>query len=61
MIALIEPGTPALVLAPRDETYDDVMSGALQMKARGAMIIGVSPEPHEAFDAHIPKIDISFS
>jgi len=41
VIALIEPGTPALVLAPRDETYDDVMSGALQMKARGAMIIGV--------------------
>ena len=58
VIALIEPGTPALVLAPRDETYDDVMSGALQMKARGAMIIGVSPEPHEAFDAHIPVADL---
>jgi len=58
VIALIEPGTPALVLAPRDETYDDVMSGALQMKARGAMIIGVSPAPHEAFDAHIPVADL---
>ena len=58
VIALIEPGTPALVLAPRDETYDDVMSGALQMKARGAMIIGVSPEPHEAFDAYIPVADL---
>ncbi|HKX03103.1 MAG TPA: glutamine--fructose-6-phosphate transaminase (isomerizing) [Methylomirabilota bacterium] len=58
VIALIEPGTPALVLAPRDETYDDVMSGALQMKARGAMIIGVSPEPHEAFDNYIPVADL---
>jgi glucosamine--fructose-6-phosphate aminotransferase (isomerizing) len=58
VIALIEPGTPCLVLAPRDETYVDVISGAMQMKARGAMIIGVSPEPHEAFDAHIPVADL---
>ena len=42
VIALIERGTPCLVLA----------------KARGAMIIGVSPEPHEAFDAHIPVADL---
>ncbi len=58
VIALIEPGTPCLVLAPRDETYADIMSGAMQLKARGAMIIGVSPEPHEAFDAHIPVADL---
>jgi glutamine---fructose-6-phosphate transaminase (isomerizing) len=58
VIALIEPGTPCLVLAPCDETYVDIISGAMQMKARGAMIIGVSPEPHEAFDAHIPVADL---
>ncbi len=58
VIALIEPGTPCLVLAPSDETYDDVMSGAMQLKARGAMIIGISPAPHEAFDAHIPVADL---
>ena len=58
VIALIEPGTPCLVLAPCDETYADVMSGAMQLKARGGMIIGVSPEPHEAFDAHIPVADL---
>jgi glutamine---fructose-6-phosphate transaminase (isomerizing) len=58
VIALIEPGTPCLVLAPSDETYADVMSGAMQLKARGGMIIGVSPEPHEAFDAHIPVADL---
>jgi glutamine---fructose-6-phosphate transaminase (isomerizing) len=58
VIALIEPGTPCLVLAPCDETYDDVMSGAMQLKARGGTIIGVSPEPHEAFDAHIQVADL---
>jgi glucosamine--fructose-6-phosphate aminotransferase (isomerizing) len=57
-IALIEPGTPCLVLAPRDETYDDIMAGAMQVKARGAMLIGVSPEPHEAFDYHVPVADL---
>jgi glucosamine--fructose-6-phosphate aminotransferase (isomerizing) len=58
VIALIEPGTPCLVLAPCDETLVDVLSGAMQVKARGAMIIGVSPEPHEAFDAHIQVADL---
>jgi glucosamine--fructose-6-phosphate aminotransferase (isomerizing) len=58
VIALIEPGTPCLVLAPSDETYVDVISGAMQLKARGAMIIGVSPEPHEGFDAHIRVADL---
>jgi len=58
VIALIEPGTPCLVLAPRDETYDDVMAGAMEVKARGATLIGVSPEPDEAFDYHIPVADL---
>jgi fructoselysine-6-P-deglycase FrlB-like protein len=47
VIALIEPGTPCLVLAPCDETYVDVISGAMQMKARGAVIISRSlRRPH---------------
>jgi len=58
VIALIEPGTPCLVLAPRDETHDDILAGAMQVKARGAMLIGVSPEPHEAFDYHIAVADL---
>jgi len=58
VIALIEPGTPCLVLAPRDETFEDILSGAMEVKARGAMLIGVSPEPHEAFDYHIPVADL---
>lgn len=58
VIALIEPGTPCLVLAPRDETQEDMLSGAMEVKARGAMLIGVSPEPHEAFDYHIAVADL---
>ncbi len=58
VIALIEPGTPCLVLAPGDETYEDIMAGAMEVKARGAMLIGLSPEPHEAFDCHIPVADL---
>jgi glucosamine--fructose-6-phosphate aminotransferase (isomerizing) len=58
VIALIEPGTPCLVLAPQDETHDDIMAGAMQVKARGAMLIGVSPSAHEAFDYHVPIADL---
>ncbi len=58
VIALVEPGTPCLVLAPRDETHEDIMAGAMEVKARGAMLVGVSPDPHEAFDHHIPVADL---
>jgi glucosamine--fructose-6-phosphate aminotransferase (isomerizing) len=58
VIALIEPGTPCLVLAPRDDTYADIISGARQLRARGAMIIGISPDASDAFDAHIPVADL---
>ena len=58
VIALVEPGTPCLVLAPRDETLEDILSGAMEVKARGAMLIGISSESHEAFDYHIPVVDL---
>jgi glutamine---fructose-6-phosphate transaminase (isomerizing) len=58
VIALIEPGTPCLVLAPRDETFKDIVSGAMEVKARGAMLIGLSPESHEAFDYHVALADL---
>jgi glucosamine--fructose-6-phosphate aminotransferase (isomerizing) len=58
VIALIEPGTPCLALVPRDETFEDILSGAMEVKARGAELIGISPEPHEAFAYHIPVADL---
>ena len=58
VIALIEPGTPCLVLAPNDETRDDILSGAMEVKARGGKIIGIGPKNDEAFDFHIPIADV---
>lgn len=54
VIALIEEGTPCVVFAPSDETHGGIISGAMELKARGGYIIGVSPEPSDAFDCHIP-------
>jgi glutamine---fructose-6-phosphate transaminase (isomerizing) len=58
VIALIEPGTPCLVLAPRDETYPAMISGAMEVRARGGLTIGISPEDNEAFDLHIRVADL---
>jgi glutamine---fructose-6-phosphate transaminase (isomerizing) len=58
VIALIEPGTPCLVLVPNDETRADILSGAMEVNARGGLIIGVAPQPDDAFDLHIPVADV---
>jgi hypothetical protein len=58
VIALIEDDTPCIVFTPLDETRDDILSGAMEMKSRGATIIGVSPENDEVFDVHIPVADV---
>jgi glutamine---fructose-6-phosphate transaminase (isomerizing) len=54
VIALIEQGTPCLVFAPDDETRDDALAGAMELRARGAFVIGVAATPSEAFDYHLP-------
>jgi glucosamine--fructose-6-phosphate aminotransferase (isomerizing) len=58
VIALIEDGSPCVVLAPHDETYADIISGAMEVKARGGLIIGISPQDNEAFDLHIRVPDL---
>ncbi|MDQ6673894.1 MAG: glutamine--fructose-6-phosphate transaminase (isomerizing) [Chloroflexota bacterium] len=58
VIALIEEGTPCLVLAPRDETFRAIESAAQEVKARGGYIIGISPNPSGAWDEHIPVADV---
>jgi glucosamine--fructose-6-phosphate aminotransferase (isomerizing) len=56
-IALIEEGTPCIVLAGNDEVLPDILSNAVQLKARGARVIGVSPERNEIFDEWIKVPD----
>jgi glutamine---fructose-6-phosphate transaminase (isomerizing) len=58
VIALIEPGTPCLVYSPLDETRDDILSGAMELKSRGGFIVGVSPEPDPVFDVYVPVADV---
>jgi glutamine---fructose-6-phosphate transaminase (isomerizing) len=56
-LALIEKGTPCICFLPNDETYGANLAGAMEMKARGGFIIGVSFKPHEIFDYYIPVGD----
>ena len=57
MIALIEKGTPCIVVTPNDETYDEIISNAQEVKARGAYVIGVGPRNNSVFDVYIPTGD----
>jgi glutamine---fructose-6-phosphate transaminase (isomerizing) len=58
VIALVEEGTPCIVYSPLDETRSDILSGAMELKARGGLIIGISPEDEEVFDIHLPIADV---
>ncbi len=56
-LALIEKGVPCIAFLPNDETYGANLAGAMEMKARGGMIIGISHKPHEVFDEYIEVHD----
>jgi glucosamine--fructose-6-phosphate aminotransferase (isomerizing) len=49
-IALIQKGTPCIALLGNDEVKMDTVSNAMELRARGAFVIGVAPENNEAFD-----------
>jgi glucosamine--fructose-6-phosphate aminotransferase (isomerizing) len=54
VIALIEKGTPCIVVVADDAEKDSTLSGAMELKARGAWIIGVSPTREAVFDDWLP-------
>lgn len=54
VIALIEKDTPVIVFNPEDETYEDTLNAAHEVKARGAHIIGISSKKHEVYDTYVP-------
>ncbi len=56
-LALVEEGTPCIAFLPNDETYGANLAGAMEMKARGGYIIGISFKRHEVFDYYIPVED----
>src|SRR3989338_2359204 len=43
-IALISEGTPCIVLVANDESKNEILSNAKEVKARGGYIIGISPD-----------------
>ncbi|MBI3385227.1 glutamine--fructose-6-phosphate transaminase (isomerizing) [Candidatus Gottesmanbacteria bacterium] len=58
VIALIEKGTPCVVLALNDENYESTIASAMELKARGGYIVGISPKNNEIFDDYLPTSDV---
>jgi glutamine---fructose-6-phosphate transaminase (isomerizing) len=56
-LALVEKGTHCIVFLPNDETFGANLAGAMEMKARGGEIIGISQDAREIFDHFIPVLD----
>jgi glucosamine--fructose-6-phosphate aminotransferase (isomerizing) len=60
-IALIGDGTPVIALIPNDETKRDMESNTIELKSRGAYIIGIAPENSKIFDEWIPVPDLGLA
>jgi glucosamine--fructose-6-phosphate aminotransferase (isomerizing) len=58
-LALIEPGTPVVVICPADYTFAETLSNAIEAKSRGAYIIGVSDRESDIYDSwvRLPEVD----
>ena len=58
-LALVEPGTPVVVICPADYTFSETLSNAIETKSRGAYIIAVSDKESDIYDSwiKIPKVD----
>ena len=57
-IALIEKGTPCIAIVARDRAKESILSNAMELKSRGAFVIGVSPEDNSVFDfwIRVPEV-----
>jgi len=61
-LALIEEGTPVVVLNPSGDSHADSLSNAEELRARGADVIGISDEKDEVYTHYIrlPKVQPKF-
>lgn len=57
-IALVGEGTPVVALVPSDETMRDMESNSMELRARGARVIGIAPKPHKAFNEWVEIPDL---
>ena len=58
-LALIEPGTPVVVVCPGDDTFRETLNNAVEAKSRGAFIIALSDVENDIYDLwiKIPKVN----
>ena len=52
-LALVEKGTPCIVVVGEDSHKEAILSNAREVQARGGYIIGIAPEHSEVFDYYI--------
>ncbi|HVP22467.1 MAG TPA: glutamine--fructose-6-phosphate transaminase (isomerizing) [Conexivisphaerales archaeon] len=57
-LALVEGGTPLVLVNPEDETHEETLSNGAEVKARGGTIIGVSTESNRLYDwfLKVPRV-----
>ncbi|TRZ79629.1 MAG: glutamine--fructose-6-phosphate transaminase (isomerizing) [Nitrosopumilales archaeon] len=57
-LALMDSSSYVLIINPNDSTYNDMLTSAREIKARGAKIIGISDKPSDVYDywIDIPSI-----
>lgn len=58
VIALIQEGTPCIAIVANDEARQSVLSNAMELKSRGAYIIGIAPQEESVFDFWIKVPDV---
>ncbi|MFA5392216.1 MAG: glutamine--fructose-6-phosphate transaminase (isomerizing) [Candidatus Paceibacterota bacterium] len=63
VIALIEKGTPCIIHLSKSEEGVNALINAMELKSRGAFIIGIGPEKKKDFDffIEVPEVDEFFS
>lgn len=58
-IALIDKGTPVIVLVAEDDNKTKILNNAMEVKSRGAYVIGISSENNDVFDYWIKTPSIN--
>jgi glucosamine--fructose-6-phosphate aminotransferase (isomerizing) len=58
-LALLDPQAHVIIMNPADSTYQNVIAGAHEVKARGAKVIGISDVPNDLYDywIQIPSVE----
>jgi glucosamine--fructose-6-phosphate aminotransferase (isomerizing) len=55
-IALLEEGSPVVVVAPDGHVFDKIISNIQEVKARGARVIAVATEGNREISQHVDDV-----